>query len=96
MLRWYVTKVVTDLMWFPKAEVAAYLAWAKQALVAECDLHPLEAELITDTAGPMLEHLDFPPSVSPNAWQGFEDYLHETWDVLQERYVNIVSSSPQR
>lgn len=96
LLRWYVTKVVVDLMCLPKTEVAAYLLHVRQSLVAECDLHPVEAELITNTAGPMLERLDFPPFFAPEGWQALADHLHESWDALQERYVSIVSSSPQR
>ncbi|SPA03859.1 conserved hypothetical protein [Cupriavidus taiwanensis] len=96
LLRWYVTKVVIDLIWIPKAEIPTYLDVVVRALVAECGLHPVEAELVTDTAAPMLQRFDFPPNVSPAQWQGLEDYLHETWDALQERYINIVSSSPQR
>jgi len=96
LLHWYVTKLVIDLMWFPKAEIPTYLDVVARALVVDCELHPIEAKLVTDTAAPMLQRLDFPPSVPPERWQGLEDHLHETWDALQERYVNIVSSSPQR
>ncbi|QOT76346.1 hypothetical protein [Cupriavidus basilensis] len=96
MLHWYITKVVLDLMWLPREELMAYLERTKQALVAESNLHQLEADLVVDAASSTLQRLDWSPTGAPEARARLVDHVHSTWDALQERYVNIVSSSPQR
>ncbi|UGS91492.1 hypothetical protein KOL96_10270 [Ralstonia wenshanensis] len=93
MLNWYVMRLVCNTVQLATQPRLAMLTYARYALVQESGLHSLEAQVVVDMAGRLLERAGFRGVSGPiQGFAGVEATLQGDWDKLQRRYHRILAT----